>query len=348
MVELSRELVEHYAQPIQAYLEDQAVSEICVNRYDDIWIERNGKLERVEGTFGSEASLDTFIRQIANSLNQAYDETEHPILDARLENGARINAVASTCSVDGTCMSIRPFPKKLFTGEDLIERGALNQSVLSCLEMAMKHKLNIVVSGGTGSGKTTILRILCSMISERERTITIEDTCEHLMDGHPHSISMEAPKRREKEGRVVVTLGRLIKNSLRQRPDRIVVGEVRDYEAASAFVEVINTGHQGSLATIHANNTDDMLWRMAFLYAASASNFTPETLERLIRANVELAVQVSRDREGVRRIMEVAWIRPDGDKVPLYTFNPRNKDNHWESDDRILDEFRTFLQERTY
>ncbi|MCZ4283072.1 ATPase, T2SS/T4P/T4SS family [Kiloniella laminariae] len=319
MLETSQ-LISIYSRPIQQYLNDPSVTEICINRFDDIWIEQNGSLRKTKSSFETEINLNTFVTQIASNLNQSLDVSEHPILDARLEDGTRINAVLDSISLFGTCVSIRPFPKKLYTISDLVELGSLTPRMLDVLEVSIQNHLNIVVSGGTGSGKTTILRALSSFIDKGERVVTVEDTCEHLLDKHPHVISLEAPKRNGRENRLVVSMGTLIKNTLRMRPDRIIVGEIRDAEAASAFLEAINTGHNGTLASIHANSSADMFWRLSWLFAASAQNFKPSEITAYIQNNIGLSIQVDRCREGKRRITEISWIDPERKIISLFKY----------------------------
>ncbi|WP_052742173.1 CpaF family protein [Kiloniella litopenaei] len=330
----TQELIRHYSGPIVELLSDQTVTEICVNKYDDIWIERSGKLQKTGSNFDSEAALQSFVTQIANSLNQSYDNEEHPILDARLDDGTRINVISPSIGVGRTAVSIRPYREAAKTFDDLLNYGSIEPKMIPLFSHAINRKFNIIISGGTGSGKTTLLRALCSLVNENERVITVEDTCEHLMPEHPHVVAMEAPKRRLKAGRLLITMVDLIKNSLRQRPDRIVVGEIRTGEAAGAFIEAINTGHQGALTSIHANNVEDMLSRLTFLFATSVPNFSPELIERHIKNNIDLGIQVNRGSDGSRRVTEISWIKPDRSKSDLFVYSG----DGWTVDQKNLDE----------
>jgi pilus assembly protein CpaF len=305
------DLIGHYGRPIAGFLEDPAVTEICVTRFDRIYVERDGRLELTEARFPSEQDLVQYIMQVGNRLNQRPDPRTHPLLDARFENGTRFNAVLAPTAVFGSCISIRPFPKTVYTTEDLIRFGALTPTIVRIFETAIERRLNIVVAGGTGSGKTTVLRCLCQHIAADERIITVEDTSENLVPHHTHVEAFEAAKRQVLAGTEPVTMGRLIENALRRRPDRIIVGEMRSPEAAAAFVDAINTGHAGSITTLHANGTEDALARIEMLYARQAINFTPPVIAALVRGNVDLVIHAVKGNEGgrfVRRVKDVLWV----------------------------------------
>ncbi|WP_282611024.1 CpaF family protein [Pelagibius sp. Alg239-R121] len=305
------DLLTHYSDPIAVYLEDPDVTDILVNRFDEIWIEKNGELSKTTSQWRDEMELESFIDIIANSLGQDADEAGKQILDARLPNGTRVNAVLPPIAVKGRCLSIRPFPKRKFTMDDLLERRMLADAECDILQKAVLDRKNILVAGGTGSGKTTVLRAVCSFIDPAERVITVEDTAEGLVD-RPHVVSFEAAKRLGGDHGDTVTMGRLIENALRQRPDRIIVGEVRSPEAATALVDAINTGHAGCISTIHANSASDALVRLETLYARHAPNLSLELIRRLICSNVDLLIHVKREIKGFRKVREIVEVDEDG------------------------------------
>lgn len=306
--------------PIRILLDDPEITEICVNAWNDVWIEKAGRLSRTEARWSSEIELVTFIRQVANALGQEVDEQRRPLLDARLEDGTRLNATLRPIAVFGPCLSIRPFPKRVFDLDDLLRLGAVSAEMVEIFRAAVDARLNVLVSGGTGSGKTTLLRCLCRFVPESERTITIEDTAENLLPDHPHRLSFEAPKRRPGDGVILITLGLLIENALRQRPDRIIVGEIRSAEAAAAFIDAVNTGHAGTMSTVHANGAADALARLDVLYARQAGNFSIDVIRALVRGNIDLVVHAARKpavADGpTRRVKEVLWLE-EGRLVPL-------------------------------
>jgi len=307
-------LVTHYGAPIAAYLSDETVTEICVNRWDQIFVERRGRLAQVEGTWRDEENLVSYIKSIAHKLGQEVND-RNPILDARLHDGTRINAVLRPTAVYGPCLSIRPYPKVQFTLDDLIGFGGLPEISVEIFRHAIDHRLNAVVNGGTGSGKTTLLRGLCGMIDKDERIVTVEDTAENLVGTDRHVVSFEAAKR-DMQGGAAVTMARLIANSLRQRPDRIVVGEIREPDAATAYIDAINTGHAGALTTVHANNAREALTRLQILYARAASNITLDMAEVFIKQNIDLVIFQTRERDPdgtvARRVKEIATVSADG------------------------------------
>jgi pilus assembly protein CpaF len=306
-----RELIDYYGQPIAPFLADSRVTEIMVNTFDEVWIERDGVLIRTEARWSADEDLVTFIRMIANRLGQERSLVERLSLDARLENGTRVNATLSPAAVRGACMSFRPYPKHVFGMGDLLHRGAITPAIAELLDLAVSARLNILIAGGTGSGKTTLLRAVCQSIPAQERVITIEGTHEHLLPDHPHRLYFEAPRRSQSSQAPALTVGTLIENALRQRPDRIVVGEVRTPEEAAALIDAMNTGHSGTLATIHANSAHDSLSRVEVLYARQALNFSMDIVRELVASNLDLVVYVSRDLEqgrATRRVRELIWL----------------------------------------
>jgi len=340
------ELLAHYGTPIRPFLDDPAVTEICVNAWNDIWVETAGRLTRTTARWSSETELVTFIKQVANALGQEVDEHRRPLLDARFDNGTRLNATLRPIAVFGPCVSIRPFPKTVFSLDDLLRFGAVTPAMVEVFRLAVLGRLNVLVSGGTGSGKTTLLRCFCRFVPDDERTITIEDTAENLLPDHPHRLSFEAPKRLQAEGALPVTMGLLIENALRQRPDRIIVGEIRSAEAAAAFVDAINTGHAGTMSTVHANGAVDALARLDVLYARQAANFSMEVVRALIRGNIDLVVHAVRESDGeatMRRVKEVVWIE---NHRPVPLIRHRRGEGHVGDDDAIC-RFRRHLADRT-
>ena len=336
--QVMQDLLTEHGAPIAHLLADPSVTEICINRFDRVWVERAGELERVDARWHDERALVRFIKQIGVSLDQEVDEEHRPILDARLPDGTRFNAALQPISVGGASASLRPFPKTVFTLDDLMRFGAVTQTIHEIFDIGIRHRLNVIVAGGTGSGKTTILRCLAQLIPERDRVLTVEDTCENLLPGHPHCVMLEAPRRRAGADAMVITLGSLIGDAMRKRPDRIVVGEIRTPEAAAAFVEALNTGHDGTLTTIHANSGVDALIRVQTLYARQASNFSMSNIEKLVNSNVDLVIQAVREHDGdkvVRRVKELLWVR-GADMVQLVRHR-----RGYVHDDAALDEFMT-------
>lgn len=309
------ELLEHYGRPIQPLLDDPDLTEIMVNDFRDIWVEREGRLIRTDAAWDDEHDLINFIRQIANSLDQEVDD-ENPMLDARLPDNTRINATLRPISLRGAVMSIRPFPKKVFRIEDLVARGAIPERAVALLRLAVLNRLNMMIVGGTGSGKTTVLRCVCQMIPHDERVCTAEDTAENLLPDHPHVVPFEVPRPRRRRDRGAhakpITMADLIIDILRKRPDRPIVGEIRTPEACAALVDAVNTGHGGMVSTMHANGTEDAFDRMDLLFARQAQNVGFEAIRRLTRRNIDVVAYVARDRalDGTvtRRLKEIAWV----------------------------------------
>src|SRR3989338_4936162 len=244
--------------PLEDLLADPSVSEIMVNRYDDIYVERSGRLERTGISFSSDSAVLSTIERIISPLGRRIDESS-PIVDARLKDGSRVNAIIPPLALRGPCLTIRKFAKQKLTTDDLLGYGSINEPMVEFLRIAVEQRMNIVVSGGTGSGKTTPLNILSNFIPLDERVVTIEDAAE-LKLVQPHVVSLAAPPA-NMEGKGQVTIRDLVRNCLRMRPDRIVVGECRGGEALD-MLQAMNTGHDGSLTTVHANTPRDALSRI--------------------------------------------------------------------------------------
>jgi len=314
-IRMSETLLSHYAQPIEEYLKAEDVTEISVNDFDDVWIERLGKgYEKVAAQWDDREHLLNYQRMIARSLGQDISE-DNPILDARLEDGTRINAVCAPIAVKGPSLSIRPYPKRTLGAKELIGFGSFTKEMKDYFKSAVEDHRSILIAGGTGSGKTTILRIVAGFIPHYERVISVEDTCEHLIPNRQNSLSFEAAKRKEKDGRMNVTLADLIVNSLRQRPDRIVVGEIREPNASTAFIDALNTGHEGCISTIHANSGRDSLERLAILYARNSSNLSMEICREIINVNIDMVIFAANtvDDNGARKrcVREVYDVKSD-------------------------------------
>jgi pilus assembly protein CpaF len=290
--------------PIQMYLDDPSVTEVMVNGIDRIYVERDGKLTRTETRFMSEQHLRRVIDRIVTGVGRRIDESS-PMVDARLHDGSRVNAVIPPLAVDGPSLTIRKFSADPFQVDDLIEFGSLTRLVAQLLEASVVGKLNILVSGGTGTGKTTLLNVLSSFIPDGDRIVTIEDAVE-LQLHQDHVVRMES-RPANVEGRGEVRIRDLVRNSLRMRPDRIVVGECRGGEALD-MLQAMNTGHDGSLSTIHANSPRDCLSRLETLVLMAGVDLPSRAIREQIASAVDMIVQISRMRDGGRRVTAVAEV----------------------------------------
>ena len=290
--------------PITPLLEDDTVSEVMVNGPNQVYVEHKGQLTLTNVTFPSEEALIRLIRQIAAFVGRRIDD-DSPMVDCRLPDGSRVNAVIPPLAVDGSSLTIRKFAKDPFTVQDLINAGTLTAEAAAFLEACVKAHFNVLVSGGTGSGKTTLLNILSSFIPENERLITCEDAAE-LQLQQPHWIQLES-RPPNVEGKGAVTIRELVKSCLRMRPDRIIVGECRGGEALD-MLQAMNTGHDGSMSTIHANNPRECLVRLETLVLQAGQDLPSRAIRETIGSAIHLIVQQSRLRGGVRRIVSVAEI----------------------------------------
>ena len=274
--------------PLEALLKDRDISDILVNRHDQVYIERNGLLEETGITFKDDRHLMQIIERIVSTVGRRIDESS-PMVDARLQDGSRVNAIIPPLALDGPVLSIRRFRTDRLGATDLVERMSLTQPMLDFLRAAVHSRLNIIVSGGTGAGKTTLLNILSSFISDKERIVTIEDAAE-LMLRQRHVVRLET-RPANIEGKGAVKSRELVINSLRMRPDRIVVGEVRGAEALD-MLQAMNTGHDGSLTTIHANTPRDALYRLDTMVAMANLNIPDRAIRQQVASAVDLIVQV--------------------------------------------------------
>lgn len=290
--------------PLEVLFQDSAITEIMVNRFDQVFIEKHGVCERSDVRFSSEASVREVIDRIVSPLGRRIDEAS-PMVDARLPDGSRVNAIISPLAVKGSSLTIRRFAAKRLGPADLIAGESATRSMLALLQLAVTHRLNVVVSGGTGSGKTTLLNLLSGWIPPQERIVTIEDAAE-LQLTHENLVSLEV-RQANSEGRGLVTVRDLLKNSLRMRPDRIVVGECRGGETLD-MLQAMNTGHEGSLTTIHANSPRDALSRLEVMVLMAGFELPLIAIREQIASAVDVLVQQQRCTDGRRRIVSISEV----------------------------------------
>ncbi|TMD24206.1 MAG: CpaF family protein [Chloroflexi bacterium] len=300
--------------PITPLLNDDSISEVMVNGAGQIYIERKGQLFLSDVTFGSEAELIRVIREIAAFVGRRIDD-DSPMVDCRLPDGSRVNAIIRPLAIDGASLTIRKFARDPFTVQDLISFGTLTAEAAGFLEACVKAHFNVLVAGGTGSGKTTTLNVLSSFIPDTERVVTIEDAAE-LQLRQPHKVRLESrPARIDGSGRI--SIRDLVVNALRMRPDRIVIGECRSGEALD-MLQAMNTGHDGSLTTIHANSPRDTLARLETLVLMSGVDLPQRAIREQIASAIHLIVQQSRLRDGSRRITNITEVvGREGDTITL-------------------------------
>jgi pilus assembly protein CpaF len=288
--------------PLAPFMSDDSVSEIMVNGASEVFVERGGSLEVVEARFGSDDELGALIAAIAHGVGRVIDESQ-PMLDARLADGSRVNAILTPLAVRGPYLTIRRFPAKRLSAEDLLGLGALSGAMLDFLHAAVMARLNLLVAGGTSSGKTALLNVLGTFIGDRERVITIEDAAE-LRLSQRHVLPMET-RPPDARGQGEITTRDLVRNALRMRPDRILVGEVRGGEALD-MLQAMNTGHEGSLATIHANSPREALSRLETLVLFAGADLPLRAVRDQIAGAIRLIVQMSRGGDGKRRVTSVS------------------------------------------
>jgi len=314
--------------PLQPLLDDPEITEIMVNGPRKIYVEKNGRLERTKVVFEDNLHILKIIDRIVLPLGRFIDSNS-PMVDARLPDGSRVNAVVPPCAVDGASLTIRKFRKEKLSIAQLIEFNTLTEGMANFLRACVLGRLNIIISGGTGSGKTTFLNVLSGFIPEEERIVTIEDAAE-LQLQQDHVVRLET-KLANVEGHGVVSVRELVRNSLRMRPDRIVVGECRGGEALD-MLQAMNTGHDGSLTTIHANSPRDALSRLETLVLMSGMDFPIKIVRQQISSAVDVIVQMSRLRDGTRKITAVTEVAGmEGDMVVLsdiFKFNQTSVDTN--------------------
>jgi pilus assembly protein CpaF len=300
--------------PIEPLMKDPEVSDILVNTFQDVYVERNGKLYRTDIRFQDDRHLLQVIDRIVSAIGRRIDDSS-PMVDARLPDNSRVNAIIPPLAVDGPHVSIRRFKQDVFTDEDLLGKGTYTQAMSSLLQGIVKARLNVLISGGTGAGKTTLLNVLSSHIPVDERIITIEDSAE-LQLRQPHVVRLET-RPPNVEGRGEVTQRSLVVNSLRMRPDRIIVGEVRSSEAID-MLQAMNTGHDGSLTTLHANSPRDALSRLETMVAMANLNLPEKAVRQQIASAINVVVQVSRLSDGTRKVVSISEIvGMEGDVITM-------------------------------
>ena len=290
--------------PLEPLLADPTVSDILVNTYKHVYIERKGMLEATSVQFRDDVHLMGIIDRIVSAIGRRVDESS-PMVDARLADGSRVNAIIPPLAVDGPCLSIRRFGRDPLTATDLLNNNSLTLAMLDLMRGCVKARLNVLISGGTGAGKTTFLNVLSSFISNRERIVTIEDAAE-LQLHQEHVVRLET-RPPNIEGKGAIHQRQLVINSLRMRPDRIIVGEVRSEEALD-MLQAMNTGHDGSLTTIHANTPRDALARLETMVAMASLNLPQSAIRRQISSAIDVVVQVSRLSDGTRKVVSLAEI----------------------------------------
>ena len=313
---LSREILDEIfgLGPLEPLLKDHSVSDILVNRYDRVYIERAGKLELTGLSFKDSSHLMQIIERIVSRVGRRVDESS-PMVDARLPDGSRVNAIIPPLAIDGPCLSIRRFGREPVTARNMIENHSLTEAMLELLSAMVKGRLNILISGGTGAGKTTLLNVLSGYIPNSDRIVTIEDAAElQLKQEHVVRLETRPPNI---EGKGSVRQRQLVINSLRMRPDRIVVGEVRGEEAFD-MLQAMNTGHEGSLTTVHANSPRDALARVENMVSMANLNIPERAVRHQIASAIHAVVQIARLSDGTRKVITVSEITGmDGDLIAI-------------------------------
>ena len=303
---LSREILDEIfgLGPLEPLLKDHTISDILVNRFDKVYIERAGKLELTGLSFKDNQHLMQIIERIVSRVGRRVDESS-PMVDARLADGSRVNAIIPPLALDGACLSIRRFGRDPVTARNMIENHTLTEAMLELLSIMVKGKLNLLISGGTGAGKTTLLNVLSGYIPNVERIVTIEDAAElQLKQEHIVRLETRAPNI---EGKGAVRMRQLVINSLRMRPDRIIVGEVRGEEAFD-MLQAMNTGHEGSLTTVHANSVRDALARVENMVSMANLNIPERAVRHQIASAIHAVVQVARLSDGTRKVISISEV----------------------------------------
>ena len=322
--------------PLEDFLADDAITEIMVNSYNDIYYEKQGKLFKSKVTFSSNGAVFSVIERIVSPLGRRIDESS-PMVDARLKDGSRVNAIIPPLALKGPCLTIRKFAKKKLTTDDLITFGAISPNIVKFLQAAVLNRKNIVISGGTGSGKTTFLNVLSGFIPHTERIVTVEDSAE-LQLAQPHVVSLEA-RPPNMEGKGAVTIRDLVKNCLRMRPDRIVVGECRGGETLD-MLQAMNTGHDGSLTTVHANSPRDLISRLEVMVMMAGMELPEKAIREQIASSINIIIQQARFSDGTRKITHVSEITGIESGVVqmqnIFVFKQRSLDE----DGRVQGEFK--------
>ena len=312
------DLVEYYKEPISDLFKVEDCNEISVNRFDEIFLKRHGKYERADISFKSEEEVVSLISQIGNALGQPVDDETHPILDARMPDGTRVCAVLYPVSSRGSSISFRLFPEEKITAQFLMDKRSLTVDMMEYLKLAVICRCNMLISGGTGSGKTTLLNVLCDFIPIEDRVLTVEDTRE-LQLKVTNLVSLEAPLKRKKDDAQHVDMSLLIRTCLRKDPTRIIVGEIRDGQAATAYLHAINTGHSAT-STIHANSAKDALNRMQILVAGEGS-LPHDVVKAQVRSNIDIVLHAEETPNHGKRIVSISEVDENGSLTELWQFN---------------------------
>ncbi len=312
---------------IDELLHDPDVTEVMCNDFDEIWVERDGIVTKTDLAFDSRIEYRTVIEKIVSAVGRRVDESS-PMVDARLPDGSRVNAIVPPLAVHGACLTIRRFSEDPFTVQDLIGFGSLSDDLAVVLEACVRGRLNVLVSGGTATGKTTMLNVLSRFIPEHERIITVEDAAE-LQLQQPHVVTLEArPSNAEGQGQV--TIRELVRNTLRMRPDRIVVGECRGGEALD-MLQAMNTGHEGSMTTLHANSPRDALQRLEMLVLMAGHDLPERAIREMITSAIDIVIQITRLPDGSRKITSVQEVQGMEDRTitlqELFSYEPKLNTN---------------------
>ena len=323
--------------PLEPLLSDKTISDVLVNGPNQVYVERHGKLELTDVKFNNDAHLLNIIDRIVSAVGRRIDESS-PMVDARLKDGSRVNAIIPPLALDGPSLSIRRFAVELLSMDDLTRLGTLTAELAQVLSAIVRGRLNVLISGGTGAGKTTLLNLLSGFIPETERIVTIEDSAE-LQLQQPHVVRLET-RPPNIEGRGAVTQRELVRNSLRMRPDRIVIGEVRGAEALD-MLQAMNTGHDGSLTTVHANTPRDALGRIENMVTMTGVTFPIKTMRAQSASAIDIVIQVERQEDGRRRVVSLQETNGmEGDVITsseLFRFERRGLDK----DGKVLGELVT-------
>lgn len=333
---------------LQRFVDDPAVTEIMINGMDNIFIERNGKITEIEDRFSSMEKLRDVIQQIVSGCNRVVNEMT-PIVDARLSNGSRVNIVLPPVALNGPIITIRRFPDKPINMDSLIDKGSISAEAAELLINMVKAKYNIFISGGTGSGKTTFLNALSGYISDDERVITIEDSAELQLQGIKNLVRLET-RNSNMEGCSEISIRDLIKSSLRMRPDRIVVGEVRGAEAID-MLQCLNTGHDGSMSTGHANSAKDMLARLENMVLMGVE-LPLAAIKQQIASGLDIIVHLGRLRDKSRKVLEISEVvgYEDGEIImhPLYKFEEEGESKDGVIQGKLAQKDSLFRKEKMY
>jgi len=323
--------------PLEELLKGDEITEIMVNKFDEIYIEKAGKLTLSGVTFSSDDAVMSAIERIVSPLGRRIDESS-PYVDARLKDGSRVNAIIPPLALRGPCITIRKFSKEKLTHDDLIRFGAINENMVKFLQVAVDQRLNILISGGTGSGKTTLLNVLSNFIPVTDRIVTVEDAAE-LQLSQPHLVSLEA-RPPNLEGQGMISIRDLVKNCLRMRPDRIVVGECRGAEALD-MLTAMNTGHDGSLTTAHANTPRDLISRLEVMVMMTGMELPVQAIREMVASAVDLVVQQTRFSDGSRKVVNISEITGVESGTVQMQDIFRFQQQGFDSDGRVAGEFVT-------